>query len=240
MVRVLYMHGIGGSAEGSFERCDHITSLDKDYELKWVDMRTGILEISHSNSALRNACRSPLVSCFGVALITGAFAGVFLAWWWTACFLCLSSVVCLYVTKSQIQQQALFAMLQKNEEVQVAQLARAEPEVVVAFSLGAATCVRLMSDGRYNGPAVLVAPAVRVWPELCPDFLDWKTSMLIPENLRSRVVVLQGDSDSVTTLDPIAEWCDSQGIELRILQGVGHCVPFGEEFKRAIRDVTRR
>lgn len=235
---MLYMHGLGGSKEGSFERCDQVASLDKEYDLTWVDMRTGICEISHSNSALRNAWRSPLVYCPCLALITGAFAGM-LAWWWSACFFCVSSGAFLFVSRSRIQQQTLFAMLQNNEEVQEAQLAKAEPEVVVAFSLGAATCVRLMSDGRYNGPAVLIAPAVRVWPELCPDLLDWRTSMRIPENLRSRVVVLQGTSDSVTTLGPIAEWCDSQRIELRILQGVGHCVPFGEEVKRAIRDVTR-
>eukprot|EP00928_Gymnodinium_smaydae_P070983 TRINITY_DN54698_c0_g1_i1.p1 TRINITY_DN54698_c0_g1~~TRINITY_DN54698_c0_g1_i1.p1 ORF type:complete len:270 (-),score=8.11 TRINITY_DN54698_c0_g1_i1:247-990(-) len=239
-LKVLYIHGIGGSKQGSFEQKVHIPFLDRKYDLSWINMHTGIKELGFRNSVLRCVLRDIFVICPLLVAGIGAWFSARKSCWRTSLSWLIGGIGSVALFSDGIRQRALMRQLQNAADMQRVQLAEIKPDVIVGFSLGGAVCTKLMAEGFYTGPALLIAPAVMKWPSMCPSYLNWKEAMVIPKALRNNVIVVQGKQDPICTPGPVREWCEHQDIAIRMLDGVDHLVPMCEEVEDAIRQLSSR
>eukprot|EP00747_Dinoflagellata_sp_TGD_P091552 gnl/TRDRNA2_/TRDRNA2_165101_c0_seq9.p1 gnl/TRDRNA2_/TRDRNA2_165101_c0~~gnl/TRDRNA2_/TRDRNA2_165101_c0_seq9.p1 ORF type:complete len:218 (+),score=32.59 gnl/TRDRNA2_/TRDRNA2_165101_c0_seq9:55-654(+) len=66
------------------------------------------------------------------------------------------------ISSSEFQHDQLPSVMQNCTDQQANAISSFKPEVVVASSFGAAVCLKLMESRKWQGPTVLIAPAVEL------------------------------------------------------------------------------
>lgn len=251
-LKVLYIHGIGGSYSESLEQTDHVPFLERKYALQWANMRTGTFTLIQRNSILRRALKDPFFVLPVVAMplvlqFLALVSGGSLAPYVLACTIIVAGLV-MNNWWSFCKQRAIFSALLKTVKLQQLVLKQFEPDVIVGFSWGGCVCAVLMASGSFKGPAVLINPAVVRLPNMCKDHCPLGENgvpriSMIPEQARCGVVVMQSELDTTVKAEEVHAWCTSQrGVQLRKLPGMGHAVSMqviGQELDNAISDAWR-
>lgn len=241
---IQYLHGIGGSEIGSFERLDHVPFLEKHAKVTWVSSQIGGASLAQPYSVLRFLLRDAVFTLPAV----GALAGMVVAAVkanrgrqqeaGTSALLgaaCLAAAGCAYKAR---MGRAVAACVKHHVEVNRRLLAANPPQVLVGFSLGGAAAVALMQQGHWRGPAVLLAPAAAMLPDVAPGDIS-PVSMSIPRELCDRVIVIQGEMDDTVPPGKVRSWCNEHNIKHHMVKS-NHCVPMGNNVLDAIREVLEK
>ena len=106
-----------------------------------------------------------------------------------------------------------------NHQKQIIETVR--PDVVVASSWGAAVALKCLELGYYNGPSILLAPAVEVrgwWSWIWPPQL-----FLIPQKAADKCMVVCGELDKTVCVNAVQTMCTTNGItRFERISGAGH------------------
>jgi len=100
------------------------------------------------------------------------------------------------------------------------------PDLLVGYSWGGLVAARLLASGDYEGPALLIAPAVCHGPRNSGIF-DWRPlcygELEKRPELQKLIVILQGDQDQTTRPDKVREWHQKlSGMRLQNVLGAPH------------------
>ena len=103
-------------------------------------------------------------------------------------------------------------------------IAQFKPDVIVASSWGSLVALRCIELGYWNGPAVLLAPAVAVHMPAAIFFPPW--DIHLPATYRHRAAkvctVIQGDADELVSSSCVAAMSAHNGLHLELVKGGDH------------------
>jgi hypothetical protein len=210
--RVLFVHGLESRANGS----KTILLREQGFDVRAHDMDMGVLQLSRKNSVGRMALRLPEVRIvLGGLLATLAltrsskgalFAGSAGALWAS-------------LRKTAVTGQALARSFAACVEIQKKAIQDENPAIVLGSSWGGAVVVELMRQGVWNGPTILLAPAVQ---RVCTK-TGQGDSREIARQLRGKRIIIYHDPTDETVPFADSEVLASEGqFELRAVDGGGH------------------
>jgi len=210
--RLLFVHGLESRANGS----KTILLREQGFDVRAHDMHMGVLQLSRTNSVARMALRLPEVQMVSGALtttlgLTRSKKGALLASAMGAAWYALR--------KDIVSGQALANSFAACVEIQRAALLQEQPDIVVGSSWGGAVVVELIRRGDWNGPTILLAPAVhRVFRKT-----KLGDSREIPRPLRGkRIGIFHDPTDDVVPFADSESLAAEGQIELRAVDGGGH------------------
>jgi hypothetical protein len=210
--RILFVHGLESRANGT----KTILLREQGFDVRAHDMEMGVSHISRKNSVVRMALRLPEMQIMLGTLVAtlllarsqkGALLATALGTGWIAS------------RKQIIIGQALAKSFVACVEIQRAALLQEQPDIVVGSSWGGAVVVELMCQGAWNGPTVLLAPAVH---RVCTK-TGRGDSRQIAQALRGkRVVIFHDPTDDVVPFADSEALAAEGQLDLRAVDGGGH------------------
>lgn len=210
--RVLFVHGLESRALGS----KTILLREQGLDVRAHDMHMGVSQISRTNSVVRMALRLPEVQLvLGASLTTllftrskrGAMISSTLLSSWMA------------MRKNAVVGQALAHSFAACVEIQRAALLQEKPDIVLGSSWGGAVVVELIRRGEWNGPTILLAPAV----QRVVTKTGQGNAVEIARQLRGKpIVVFHDPSDEVVPFADSEVLATEGQLELRAVNGGGH------------------
>lgn len=210
--RILFIHGLESRANGS----KTILLREQGFDVRAHDMDMGVLHISRKNSVVRMALRLSelqlMLGALGATLVItrsgrGALmASLMGAGWYAA-------------RKDIVFGRALANSFAACTEIQRAAIDQEKPDLVVGSSWGGAVAVELMCTGHWNGPTILLAPAVhRVAAKTGRG-----DAQEIARQLRGkRIVIFHDPHDDVVPFADSEALAKEGELELRAVDGGGH------------------
>lgn len=210
--RVLFVHGLESRANGS----KTILLRAQGFDVRAHEMHMGVLQLSRKNSVVRMALRltelqfisSVVVATLG---LTRSKNGLLLASTLGAGWLALR--------KNAVMGQALLRSFDACVDIQRAAVLQEKPEIIVGSSWGGAIVAELMRRGDWNGPTVLLAPAIH---RVCTK-TGQGTGLEIARQLRGkRIVIFHDPTDDVVPFADSEALAAEGELELRAVDGGGH------------------
>ena len=202
---VLFMHGLESHAGGTKARY-----LQANFaQVRCPDMKMSLFSLKKENSPARWCV--PYVA-FSAALATHAAGSL------TEAAVVLGFAAAGFVP---LVRWCIRASLAACVDTQAKAISDARPDIVVASSWGGAVALRCLETGIWDGPTVLLAPAVAVtsawlqpfWPTLRPA---------VPSDVAARCVVVQGGADEVVDARAVAAMCERNAIPCELIAGEDH------------------
>jgi pimeloyl-ACP methyl ester carboxylesterase len=100
-------------------------------------------------------------------------------------------------------------------------------DVLLGSSWGGAVALRLLADGIYTGPAVLLCPAHRLIDSHAPALREATTAAIsrlaaLPATRRARMLIIHGTADTTVPLADSRELSAATGIRLVEVEGGSH------------------
>lgn len=238
--RVLFIHGLEGSPQGTKVRLLRA----QGFEVEAPDMEMSVMDFRKRNAAIRNVLRlgetrtvvtallgaaaSPLRRgrvMRAAAVAVGATA-VGAGWWW--------------LRRDALVAEGLSRSFAACVEIQKAAIARWEPDVVVGSSWGGAVAAHLVATGAWEGPTVLLAPAVHAIARMRRTSADADVAGVRRAATLHPIVVFHDPTDDTVPHTDSIELTTRSSVELRSVDGGGHrlneLVERGE-LAQAIRDL---
>ena len=210
--RILFVHGLESRANGS----KTILLREQGFDVRAHDMHMGVLQLSRTNSVARMALRLPEVQVVLGALtatlgLTRSKEGVLLA----------SAMGAIWYAsrKDVVFGQALANSFAACVEIQRAALLQEEPDIVVGSSWGGAVVVELMRRGDWNGPTILLAPAVH---RVCTRTRQGDSREIARQLRGKRIVIFHDPTDDVVPFADSEVLAAEGQLELRAVDGGGH------------------
>lgn len=218
-LRVLYLHGIGGPGCSSFERRVHVPLLRRACgEVVAPNMRTGRLSGKHS--VLRHIFKQRLLWSWAAAA-TAAFAGSWRSGFGLPGLAAAASAALGFAAalRKRVLQGAIDDALATSLAIARQVLLHAEVDAVVGYSWGGAVAHLLAASGDWEGPMLLVAPAIDQLVIRSPRWRGFKP----PATASSGCIqTLVGDSDGRVRPGPLRSWGMQHGAPVTVVAGAGH------------------
>ena len=134
----------------------------------------------------------------------------------------------------RLKARAIEEALEACVVIQRDAIAEARPDLVVGSSFGGAVLELLLARGHWEGPSLLLCPALRMartragdgagsWSGIDVDDVEARIGAL-PSEVRERVLVVHGDADSVVPLQDSRALCTAAGLELEVIPGGSHAL----------------
>jgi len=210
--RILFVHGLESRANGS----KTILLREQGFDVRAHDMDMGVWQLSRKNSVGRMALRLPEVQIVLGGLLAilaltrskkGAmFAGSAVASWST-------------LRKTAITGQALRQSFLACVEIQKQAILKEIPDIVLGSSWGGAVVVELMRQGIWNGPTILLAPAVH---RVCTKTGNGNSREIARQLRGRRVIIFHDPTDEVVPFVDSEVFASEGQFELRAVDGGGH------------------
>lgn len=222
------MHGTGDPSR-SFMLQSHKAVLSDHFEwLPYIDMGLSKFDLTRRNAALKWA----LIYAFSAGVLGGCIPAILAAvsgqhvWGIVAaCSFCTFAIISFFVGRGGFRGSLRGAVILQAKYLKQLDADGRMPDLIVGSSFGGLVCACLMAEGKYDGPALLLAPAVCHGPNGSGmfDFRSFcKGRLLHDRELCNKIIVMQGDADKTTRPDKVQEWCQELGIKLSISKGTPH------------------
>jgi len=210
--RILFVHGLESRANGS----KTILLREQGFDVRAHDMHMGVLQLSRTNSVSRMALRLPEVQVVLGALtatlaLTRSKEGALIASMMGASRYALR--------KDIVFGRALGNSFAACVEIQRAALLQEQPDIVVGSSWGGAVVVELMRRGDWNGPTILLAPAVH---RVCTKTRRGDSRDIARQLRGKRIVIFHDPTDDVVPFVDSEVLASEGEFELRSVDGGGH------------------
>ncbi len=159
--RILFIHGLEGHPNGT----KVIKLREQGFNVQAEDMFMSIMDLKRRNSVIRNLLRlrEPWVV---LAIIIGFLAVSVMEGWatqsnslWFALCAILMSRLWVKLRAKDMTAQAMGKSFDACVAIQADAVRSAKPDIVVGSSWGGAVAVKLLTDGIWHGPTILLAPA---------------------------------------------------------------------------------
>lgn len=209
---VLFVHGLESRANGS----KTILLREQGFDVRAHDMDMGVSQITRKNSVVRMALRLPEVQIVlgGLLLtlgLTRSKKGVALATSLGSSWLTLR--------KDVVTGQALARSFAACVEIQKRAVQKENPDIVIGSSWGGAVVVELMRQGIWNGPTILLAPAVH---RVCTKTGHGDSREIARQLRGNRIVLFHDPTDEVVPFGDSEVFANEGQFELRAVDGGGH------------------
>lgn len=217
--RVLFIHGLEGHPQGTKVQLLRAQGFD----VHAVDMYMSIKRLSRKNSVARNLLRLPETQLagsglFGIMVAALRYKGPLLglaglglgAVWWSQ-------------RRQSLFREAITQSFERCVQIQAAAVQQVKPEIVVASSWGGAVAGELLTRGIWQGPSILLAPAIeRVCARMADDGMQPKLHKLKRCAERAPVLVFHDPTDTVVPHADSLRLERDAGVELRSVDAGGH------------------
>jgi hypothetical protein len=218
-LRVLFIHGLESRPDGSKARALRASG----FEVCAPDLEMGLAKLGRRQSVARQALRMGEVRCVAAGLAAGWAVSAATRSWVGGAGVALAGGVWWATRRKALFAEALARSFASSVEVAGRALAQNPVDVVVGSSWGGAVAAKLVVEGAWRGPTILLAPAIQ-------RVLTW-TRDLAPDAYLSRLRAVSADVPMVIFHDPsddVVPYADSvalaQGrpIDLRTVSAGGH------------------
>ncbi len=217
--RVLFIHGLEGHPQGTKVQLLRAQGFD----VHAVDMYMSIRRLSRKNSVVRNLLRLPETQLAGTGLLGVMLAAVR----YKGPLLGLAGLGLSAVWWSQRHQglyrEAISQSFERCVQIQAEAVQQVQPEIVVGSSWGGAVAAELLIRGVWQGPSILLAPAVeRVCQRMGDDDVQSKLQNLKRCAAQAPVLVFHDPADAVVPHADSLRLEREAGVELRSVDAGGH------------------
>lgn len=156
-VELLFVHGLESHPNGSKVRL----LRDQGFEVTAPDMEMALWRLNRRNSALRNLLRSAEVWIVATLVAVGLGSAIVTPSVVQAIVAVIATGVWWATRRRALLAHALARSFDTSVEIQRQALRVRRPAVVVGSSWGGAVVAELVRRGDWDGPTVLLAPAIR-------------------------------------------------------------------------------
>lgn len=215
-VRVLFIHGLESRANGSKARM----LREQGFDVVAEEMHMGLFQLRRRNSAIRQLPRlgeSRVVGALALGLLVAAPAAPAIA---------LGSALSVgwaLARRRALLAKALGRSFDACLAIQRQAVEAARPDVVVGSSWGGAIAARLVIEGTWSGPTILLAPAVaKVERRMGRGDGSGVAELLRARAADVRIVVFHDPSDDTVPFEDSALLAQGGAIELRSVSAGGH------------------
>lgn len=126
--------------------------------------------------------------------------------------------------------RAVLSSLEACVQVQLRVLADSRPDVLVGSSWGGLVAAVLIAEGAWQGPAVLLCPALRLMERRLPALHSGPRSAerltealaMLPEDTRSHILLIHGTADPTIPISDSRALARDAGVRLREIEGGSH------------------
>ena len=217
--KVLYIHGLESRPGGSKD-----LYLQQHFrEVHTPDMEMSVYQLSRRQSVIRNIFRLALFRMWlAFCLLVAA-----IFYWYSPLFTLAASLVAIVtflLLKNTLGQQALAKSITQSVELQKSAIQSFQPDIVVGSSWGGAIALICVGQGFYQGPLLLIAPALeKVLRKVHPaDYENWHPQDKISSEQVKQMLTIHGDQDDVVPLEHSKMLEENLGIPLKIYLGGDH------------------
>ena len=120
-----------------------------------------------------------------------------------------------FVMRPQLIARAVGGSFDASYEVALDAVRMHKPDVLVGFSWGGALVCRLLVEGEYAGPVLLLAPAYR-------KLYMVMQRPVAPVPLPEQIKVVHSQADQIIAIEDSRALCRAAGIEVMEVQGEPH------------------
>lgn len=216
--RITFIHGLEGHPGGY----KVVRLREQGFDVQAADMHMSLWSLRKKNSAIRNALRLAETRAAIALGVGGVAAG---AWRGSPARALLSlGVSATWISKRRraLIGQGLARSFERCVEIQARAIEARRPTVLVGSSWGGAVAARLVLDGVWRGPTILLAPAiarVRAWTGIGGPGDDTRLRALAGWN---PIVIFHDPSDDTVPFADSEALAAGSAIELRSVSAGGH------------------
>lgn len=215
---VLFIHGLEGHPNGSKVRM----LRSQGFDVRAENMHMSLTQMRKRNSALRNLFRLPEVHAtflfFGVVIAASATLRMpalalitLIGWAW------------LFFRRDALLAAALDKSFVRCVAIQRKAILAKAPDILIGSSWGGAVAAELIASGVWDGPAILLAPAIaRVSEGARRNDLAKTKAALRAAAKRSRVIIFHDPSDAVVPHEDSVSLARDSSIDFRSVDAGGH------------------
>ncbi len=223
--RILFIHGLEGSPKGT----KVIKLREQGFEVHAEDMFMSVMDLKRQNSVIRNLLRlkEPWIV---LAIIIGFLAVSVMEGWatqsnalWFALCAILMSRLWVKLRAKDMASQAMGSSFDACVAIQANAVRAVKPDIVVGSSWGGAVAVKLLADGIWNGPTILLAPAAgSVSRRTARNDFEATIQTLRDKCQTIPVVIFHDPTDDVVPFTDSELMAAETNIELKSVDAGGH------------------
>ena len=218
-IRILFIHGLEGSPEGSKVQLLRAQGFD----VHAIDMQMSIWAWRRRNSVLRQLFRLLETRLMALTLLLGAVIALATGSLWAALAIFAAVAIWVAVRIRAVAAAALRRSFEACVEMQRAAVERFKPDICVGSSWGGAVAAELVALDSWKGPTVLLAPAIARVSEWT-DRMDVRGRL---ERIKERsasvpILVFHDPDDDTVPAEHSRMLADGSNIDLRFVKAGGH------------------